>query len=114
MQRPQDDHHHAADASAERLARHLKDTSVSFAEAAPEIDAAYHELLEAVSQIGSSYAFDRAGRPGAIEAVRQALPAAERDLFDAILDDCACELAATQEALFRVALAYGRRRARGE
>ena len=96
---------------AERVARRLSETHASFAEAVQAIGSDYDELLRAVARLGATYAFDRAGRPAAIEAVREALPAMERDLFDAILDDYACELAAVQEGLLRIALAYGRRRA---
>lgn len=46
--------------------------------------------------------FDREGRPGALTAIRGALPAVERDLLDAVIEDCECELAATREALFRI------------
>jgi len=45
---------------------------------------------------------DRDGRPGAIAAVRAALPTTERELFDAVMEDCECELAATREALFQM------------
>jgi hypothetical protein len=73
--------------------------------------AEYDALLGSVARLGPAYAFDRAGRPAAIDAVRAALPAVERELFEAILDDFACERAAIQEALYRVALARGRVRA---
>ena len=63
------------------------------------------DLVAAVRGLGDRYAFDVDGRPGAIAAVRSALPALESELFDAVLDDLACELAARQEALYRVALA---------
>jgi hypothetical protein len=111
MDEAQDSEIPTLDDHAERVARRLSEAHASFAEAVQEIGADYDELLRAVARLGSAYAFDRAGRPGAIEAVRQALPAVERDLFDAILDDYACELAAVQEGLLRIALAYGRRRA---
>jgi hypothetical protein len=58
--------------------------------------------LEAIKANQPEFAFDRDGRPGAIAAVRAALPAIERDLFDAILEDVECELAATREALIRL------------
>lgn len=83
--------------------------TTTFAEAGVGLAAEYDALLRAVAQTGPAYAFDREGRPPAIDAVRQALPAVERELFDVILDDYACERAAVEEALFRVALAYGRR-----
>lgn len=62
----------------------------------------FRRRLEAVKASGSTFAFDREGRPGAIAAVRAALPLLERDLFDAVLEDCDCELAATREALFQM------------
>ena len=34
----------------------------------------------------------------------------ERDLFDAVLEDHACEVAAVEEALYQLALALGRGR----
>ena len=63
-----------------------------------ELDA----LLEAIRHTSDRFAFDREGRPAAVAAIRNALPALERDLFDAVLEDLACELAASQEALYRV------------
>lgn len=66
-------------------------------------------LAAALSRADVRYAFDRDGRPGAIAAVRSALPAMEADLLDAILEDVTCELAAYQEALYRVALEARRR-----
>ena len=68
-------------------------------------DSIKHELqrtLEAIKASQPEFAFDRDGRPGAVAAVRAALPAIERDLFDAILEDVECELAATREAFFRL------------
>ena len=111
MDKAQDSDTATLDDHADRAARRLSDAHASFAEAVQEMGADYDELLRAVARLGPAYAFDRAGRPGAVEAVRQALPVMERDLFDAILDDYACELAAVQEGLLRIALAYGRRRA---
>jgi hypothetical protein len=46
--------------------------------------------------------FDREGRPGALTAIRGALPSVERELLDAVIEDCECEIAATREALFRI------------
>jgi hypothetical protein len=40
-----------------------------------------------------------------VEAVRNALPGIERELFDAVLDDHLCEIRAVQEALYRVLIA---------
>ena len=94
---------------AQAVAARLHAETRTFAEAATGLAADYDALLGAVAQAGLAYAFDREGRPSAIDAVRQALPAVERDLFDVILDDYACERAAVEQALYRVALAYGRR-----
>ena len=58
--------------------------------------------LEAVRASSPKFAYDREGRPGAIAAVRGALPLVERELFDAVLEDCECELAAIREALFQM------------
>jgi hypothetical protein len=93
----------------EAVVARLYGETTTFAEAGVGLAAEYDALLRAVAQTGPAYAFDRDGRPPAIEAVHQALPAVERDLFDVILDDYACERAAVEEALYRVALAYGRR-----
>ena len=65
----------------------------------------FSALITAVAASGERYGFDRENRPGALQAVRRALPALEMELFDLILEDLACELAATQEALYQVARA---------
>lgn len=65
----------------------------------------FHALLDAVKRSDSRFAFEREGRPEAIAAVREALPAMERDLFDAIVDDHACEVAALNETLQVIAQA---------
>jgi hypothetical protein len=98
---------------ADRLAARLTDDTSPAAEALQHLDAEYRELLSAVTRLSARYAFDRAGRPGAIGAVRDALPLMERDLFDAVVEDHACEVAAIEEALYQLVLAYGRR-CRGE
>ena len=69
----------------------------------------YLALLHAVRKTHARFAFDRDGRPGAINAVREALPMMERDLFDAVLEDHACELAAVEEALYQFARALARK-----
>ena len=69
-----------------------------------EVDA----LVAAIRELEPRFAFDRAGRPGAVAAVRQALPAMERELLDAIVEDYACELAALREAIDQVAGAVRR------
>lgn len=95
---------------AERLAERLEDNAESFPAAlARQAADDYAELLRAVSRLDARLAFDKQGRPGAIEAVRAALPVIERDLFDAILEDHACEVAAVEEALYQLALAQRRR-----
>jgi hypothetical protein len=93
---------------AEDVAARIDDAG-SFAETGPAVASAYDDLLRAVRAVDARYAFDRDGRPGAIAAVREALPLMERDLFEAVLDDHACEIAAIEEALFQVLRAYGRR-----
>ena len=86
-------------------------TASSFDEAAPEFGRELQHLLDAVKTSQPRYAFDRAGRPGAIAAVRGALPLMERDLFDAVIEDCECELAATREALFQILMGLRGRQA---
>jgi hypothetical protein len=73
------------------------------------IEQEFHRTLEAVKASHPKFAFDRDGRPAAVAAVRSALPTIERELFDAVIEDCECELAATKEALFQVI--EGRRKA---
>jgi hypothetical protein len=66
------------------------------------IDQEFQHTLEVVRASRAQFAFDREGRPGAIAAIRGALPTIERELFDAVMEDCECELAATREAFFRM------------
>ena len=66
------------------------------------IERAFQQTLEAVKTSNPKFVFDREGRPGAIAAIRGALPMMERDLFDAVIEDCECELAATREAMFQM------------
>jgi hypothetical protein len=68
-------------------------------------------LLAAIRALGAQYAFEHDGRSDAIAAVRHALPVMERDLFDAIVEDHACEVAALREALAQVAKAVRLNRA---
>ena len=75
---------------------------------------AFDQLLTAVADSDPRYTFDRTGRPGALRAVRRALPALEAELFDVILEDLACELAATREALYQVTRAATSRVERSE
>ena len=94
-------------ARAEGLARQLGDDA-GFAETIRPCQTEYRELLRAVAALEPRFAFDRDGRPAAIDAVREALPLMERELFDAIVEDHACEVAAVEEALYRLALAMRR------
>ncbi len=96
---------------ADRLAARAASGTAAFADAAREFDDEYRQLLAAVAGLHARFAFERDGRPAAIAAVRDALPAVECDLLDAIVDDQACEVAAIEEALWRVARAAARRSA---
>lgn len=58
--------------------------------------------LALVKESDPKFFFDREGRPGALTALRGALPSVERELLDAVIEDCECEIAATREALFRI------------
>ena len=87
---------------ADALARRLAESDRPIA----ELDA----LLDAVRGLEARFNFDLQGRPGAIEAVRHALPTMERDLFDAVIDDHACEVAALAEAMWQLAAAMIRAR----
>ena len=66
------------------------------------IEQEFHRTLKSVRNSHPKFEFDREGRPGAIAAIRGALPTIERELFDAVLEDCECELAATREAMFQM------------
>lgn len=77
-------------------------TATSFDQAFPQFKNEMDQLLDCLKSQDPRYLFDRAGRPGAVAAIRSALPAIERELFDAVMEDCQCELAATREALFQV------------
>jgi hypothetical protein len=87
---------------ADALARRVAESDRPIA----ELDA----LLGAVRALETRFDFDLQGRPGAIEAVRHALPTMERDLFDAVIDDHACEVAALAEAIWQLAAAMIRAR----
>ena len=86
-----------------RLARacadRLQDAATGNAAA---VEPLFRELLARIRESDARFAFDRDGRPGAIAAVREALPTAERELLDAIEEDHACELAAVLEAMFQM------------
>jgi hypothetical protein len=92
---------------ARQLAARLAEGANSFADARPLAEREYLDLLHAVRATHHRFAFDRDGRPDAVRAVREALPLMERDLFDAVLEDHACEVAAIEEALYQFALALG-------
>jgi hypothetical protein len=66
------------------------------------IEQEFQRQLEVVKNSDPKFAFDREGRPGAIAAVRGALPMMERELFEAVIEDFECELAAHREALLRM------------
>jgi hypothetical protein len=85
-------------------AARIPSTPRSFHEDRPALGAELDAVLTAIHDSDARFAFDREGRPGALAAVRHALPAMEGELLDAILDDVACELAAYQEALYRLAV----------
>src|SRR4051812_42075766 len=86
-------------ACAERIPAQPRSFQDDHPRLAPDLDA----LLTAIRESHERFAFDRDGRPGAVAAVRRALPSMEAELLDAILDDVACELAAYQEALYQLA-----------
>ena len=94
---------------AARIAGRSAAGTAAFADAAREFEDEYRSLLAAIAGLHARFAFDRDGRPGAIAAVRDALPPVECDLLAAIVDDHACEVAAIEEALWRVARAAARR-----
>ncbi|HET9192212.1 MAG TPA: hypothetical protein VFO21_04995 [Vicinamibacterales bacterium] len=95
---------------ADQFAIRLAGDEPSFDTARQRAEPEYLALLHAVRQAHARFAFDREGRPGAINAVREALPVMERDLFGAVLEDHACELAAVEEALYQFARALARGR----
>lgn len=95
---------------AEDLAASLTGDDPNFDAVRTRAEREYLALLHAVRRTHARFAFDRDGRPGAVNAVREALPVMERDLFEAVLEDHACELAAVEEALFQFALALARAR----
>ena len=66
------------------------------------IEQEFQRQLETVKNGDPKFAFDREGRPGAIAAVREALPLMERELVDAVIEDFECQLAAYREVLFHM------------
>ncbi len=97
---------------AEACAGRLPAVPGSFADDGRAFESELRALIDAVRALDARFAFDLAGRPAAIGAVREALPAMEREILDAVLDDHACEIAAVQEAMYRIAAAAGRSRLR--
>ena len=93
--------HRLAAACAERLPV----VSGPLQDAVPAFERELDDLLTAIRESHERFAFDVEGRPAAVAAIRNALPMMEAELFDAVLEDVACEMAARQEALYRVALA---------
>ena len=93
---------------ADQLAIALTGDEGSFDGARQGAEPQYLALLAAIRRSHERFGFDRDGRPQAINAVREALPMMERDLFDAVLEDHACELAAVEEALYQFARALAR------
>jgi len=79
----------------------------SFDESFPALKDDLQQLLDSLKTLDPRFQFDRAGRPGAVAAVRGALPGVERELFDAVMEDCECELAATREAFFQLVRTLG-------
>ena len=106
---PDDAHADVARRAAACAAR-IPPAPVSFATDLSGFDALFHDLTAAVCRLDPRFDFDREGRPAAIRAIRAALPSVEREILDAVLEDHACELAATREALYQIALANGRGR----
>ena len=95
---------------AETLVASLTGEDASFDAVRQRAEHEYVALLHAVRKTHARFALDRDGRPGAIDAVREALPVMERDLFEAVIEDHACEVAAVEEALYQFALALSRAR----
>jgi hypothetical protein len=93
---------------AEALAARLPPSGTSFADDLHGFDTEFRALVDAVRQIDAQFAFDRDGRPAAIETIRAALPGVERELLEAVVEDHACELRAIQEALYQVLMIHRR------
>jgi len=72
------------------------------------LEPSFQELLNAIRESDPRFAFEREGRVEAIAAVREALPLMERDLFDAVVEDHTCEVAALNEVLFALVQALAR------
>ncbi len=87
---------------AEMCASRIDPGSHSFDETFPLFKNEMSQLLDALKTADPRFLFDRGGRPGAVAAIRSTLPGVERELFDAVMEDCECELAATREAFFQL------------
>jgi len=87
---------------AQICASRIDPASQSFDDSLPALRDDLQQLLEVLKSLDPRFHFDHLGRPGAIAAVRGALPAVERELFDAVMEDWQCELAATREAFFQL------------
>jgi hypothetical protein len=87
---------------AQMCASRIDPASGSFDKSFPLFKNEMYQLLEALKALDPRFLFDRGGRPGAVAAIRDALPGVERELFDAVMEDCECELAATREAFFQL------------
>jgi hypothetical protein len=94
---------------AELCASRVDPASQSFDQNFPHFKNEMTQLLDALKALDPRFLFDRGGRPGAIGAIRGALPGVERELFDAVMEDCECELAATREAFFQLVRACQRK-----
>ncbi|MDO8794761.1 MAG: hypothetical protein Q7J25_09090 [Vicinamibacterales bacterium] len=94
--------------AATACAANLPASPQSFAADRPRFERSYQALLKALRDFDVRHAYDREGRPGAVDAIRAALPSTERELLQAVIDDFTCELAAVQEALYRVAIVSAR------
>src|SRR5688572_237297 len=90
---------------AAECARAIPAEARSFDEDRSAFVAALDGLVSAVRASHERFAFDSEGRPGAVAAVREALPGSEAELLSVILEDVAAELKAYQEALYQVAVA---------
>ena len=87
---------------AELCAARIDPASRSFDDNLQHFKHELDQLLDALKSLDPRFLFDRGGRPGAVSAIRGALPGVERELFDAVMEDCECELAATREAFFQL------------
>ena len=103
-----DDRALAVTRRAEALAARLPESGTSFADDLQRFDAEFRDLVDAVRRVDEQFAFDRDGRPAAVEAIRAALPGIERELLDAVLDDHLCEIRAIQEAFYKVLMIHRR------